>query len=288
MGAVEIRLVDDASASAPIDDLQRDVWGMPERMIVPHEVMIASAKWGGVVLVAYLDGRPIGFSYGFVGIDGDGPMLCSHMLAVREEHRSRAVGRKLKEAQRDVARQRGLSRIVWTFDPLESRNAYLNLHRLGAFVDVYYVDLYGPMDDALNRGLPSDRLLADWRIGQDPGSRAPRCDVDRSPVLNPPTSVDGALPQEGPVDTSLLDGQAVRLAVPGRVAAVKEADPGQASAWRHSVRDAFRPALAAGYRAVDLVPPDASGVAFYILEIAPDRNPRGCSGSDMPEQGTVS
>src|SRR5690606_41873255 len=100
---------------------------------------MTAARWGGTLLVAYDGDKPVGFAYGFGGLDQGRPVLCSHMLGVLPEYRSRQVGYRLKMAQRDLARQAGYHRMGWTFDPLEARNASLHLHKPGACEAKYAV-----------------------------------------------------------------------------------------------------------------------------------------------------
>ncbi|HSK98106.1 MAG TPA: GNAT family N-acetyltransferase, partial [Euzebyales bacterium] len=167
MPGVRIAPADDPVACSAVEDLQREVWGLPDRGIVPGEQVRAIVHNGGMLLLAHAGGELVGFCFAFVGLDRDRPIWCSHMLAVRPQWRSRGIGRALKLAQRDLARDRGIHLITWTFDPLQARNAHLNLHRLGARARRYLVDHYGTMDDAINRGLPSDRLVAEWQVAGD-------------------------------------------------------------------------------------------------------------------------
>ena len=263
---VEIRFVVDPVEARVVEELQQTVWGMNPREVVPYHQLAVAAKWGGTLLIAYDEGTPVGFCYGFVGLDGSEPVLCSHMLAVLPEHRSKNLGYRLKIAQREHARKSGFERIVWTFDPLESRNARLNLHKLGATAGRYLVNAYGGMRDALNEGMPSDRLLVDWRtdaltIDEQPGDR-PVWPSD-IPVLNQPVATSG-LPSPGSITKGVLGQPHIRIAVGAEVEEIKRAEGDLVMAWRLNLREAFQTAFEDGYRAVDLVPPDR-GVAFYVL-----------------------
>jgi predicted GNAT superfamily acetyltransferase len=152
--------------------LQEAVWGGKEA--TPRNQLIANCRHGGVLVGAFDDaGRLVGFAFGFPGFDGRKTWLCSHMLAVLPEMRGRDVGKQLKFFQRDVALRMGYREMTWTFDPLEARNASLNLNALGATVSTYIEDCYGPMEDDLNRGMPSDRLEALWRLDEGPPSWPP-------------------------------------------------------------------------------------------------------------------
>ena len=266
MDHIEIRPVTDIAGCAEVERLQLAVWGMPERGAVPDAHLLTAADWGGVLLAAYDGDRPVGFCYGFVGLDGRQPLLCSHMLAVLPEYRSGGLGERLKLAQARAAMKRGLDRIVWTFDPLESRNAYLNLHRLGATAAVYYEDRYGPMADDLNRALPTDRLLADWRIGAGVQSAREDYSAADAPLLNPPEAAGESI-RPGMVRGDRFGARLLRVAVPEDVTAVKRTDVSCATDWRLTVRNAFVRAFAAGYTAVDLQR-GPEGASFYLLEAA--------------------
>ncbi|MGH2819620.1 MAG: GNAT family N-acetyltransferase [Actinomycetota bacterium] len=263
---IAIRIVDDAGAAAVAERLQREVWGMPPGEVVPVHQLITAARWGGVLLVAYAGDDPVGFCYGFVGLDDGRPVLCSHMLGVVPERRRSGIGFALKLEQRRLARERGLDRVVWTFDPLEARNAYLNLHKLDAFARHYYVDAYGPMDDELNRSLPSDRLLVEWHLDEArPSASRPPSRIEAStPVVNTPRS-GAAVPAPGDADVRAGEGSPeILVAVPAHVAKVKERSAALALAWRLNVRQAMTQALSGGFRATDLIPGE-EGVSFYVF-----------------------
>ncbi len=144
-------------------ELQREVWNFDPAELVPVHVLAVAFKTGGQVLGAFDEqGSQVGFALSFPAFRGERRYLHSHMLAVLPQWQNRGVGRQLKLAQRDEALARGIDLIEWTFDPLEVRNAYFNLARLGAIVRRYIPDLYGPSSSPLHRGLPTDRLVAEW------------------------------------------------------------------------------------------------------------------------------
>jgi len=116
-------------------------------------------------MTAY-DGRtPVGFALAFAAMREGLAYLHSHMVAVLEEYQNRGVGRMLKLAQRENALDRGINLIEWTFDPLQLKNAYFNIERLGAIVRRYIPNLYGRTSSPLHAGLPTDRLVAEWWVG---------------------------------------------------------------------------------------------------------------------------
>ena len=160
-------------------DLQIETWGYDEADIMPRKSFIVAQKIGGQVIGAFdtklpganLGNNPqsmVGFAFSLPGVKtGNGiprPYLHSHMLAVREPYRNRGLGAQLKLKQRDEALARGIRLIEWTFDPLEIKNAFLNIHKLGALVCGYRVDFYGISSSRLQGGLPTDRLIAEWHL----------------------------------------------------------------------------------------------------------------------------
>lgn len=145
-------------------DLQKTVWGFSDVDTVPHRMFVVAHRTGGQVVGAFDGERPIGFVLGFMA-DRDGEMyIHSHMAAVLPEYQDRGIGRQLKLAQRDDALTRGVNLIEWTFDPLQIRNAHFNIMRLGATVREYLPNVYGQTSSPLHHGLPTDRLVAQWRI----------------------------------------------------------------------------------------------------------------------------
>jgi predicted GNAT superfamily acetyltransferase len=160
---VEVRLVRSLEELAACEAMSREIWGAAERNVVPRELLLTMQKNGGLVHGAFLpEGRLVGFCFGFLGMRDGQLRLCSHQLGVLPEFRGTGIGIALKQAQRYDALRQGYELVTWTFDPLEARNAYINLHRLGCIARLYDRDHYGPMEDELNRGLPSDRFEAEW------------------------------------------------------------------------------------------------------------------------------
>src|SRR5437660_8275172 len=160
---VEIRLVRSHDEFAACEAMSRDIWGAAERNVVPRELLLTIQLNGGLVHGAFApDGRLVGFCFALLGRRDGQLRLCSHQLGVIAELRGGGIGIALKKAQRADALRLGYELVTWTFDPLEARNAYINLHRLGCIARLYDRDHYGAMEDELNRGLPSDRLEAEW------------------------------------------------------------------------------------------------------------------------------
>ncbi|MGA8441791.1 MAG: GNAT family N-acetyltransferase [Candidatus Sulfotelmatobacter sp.] len=142
--------------------LQKDVWNFTDAELVPLRMFVVAEKVGGQVMGAFDGGELVGFALSVPGTRSGHIYLHSHMLAVRKEYRNRGLGRRLKLLQREDALARGIELIEWTFDPLEIKNAYLNIEKLGAIARRYNINQYGITSSPLQGGLPSDRLIAEW------------------------------------------------------------------------------------------------------------------------------
>ena len=142
--------------------LQKEVWQFSDADLVPVRVFVVAGKIGGQVIGAFDNEELIGFALAIPGVRNGHGYLHSQMLAVREQYRNLGLGRRIKLAQREEALARGFHLMEWTFDPLEIKNAYLNIEKLGAIARRYNADQYGSTSSPLQGGLPSDRLVAEW------------------------------------------------------------------------------------------------------------------------------
>jgi predicted GNAT superfamily acetyltransferase len=142
--------------------LQKEVWKFDDVDLVPLRMFVVSQKIGGQIIGAFDGGELVGFAFSIPGSRAGHAYLHSHMLAVRERFRNHGLGRRLKLAQRDDAMAQGYELLEWTFDPLEIKNAHLNLARLGAIARRYSINHYGHSSSPLQGGLPTDRLVAEW------------------------------------------------------------------------------------------------------------------------------
>ena len=162
---VEIRQLFHLEEFGAIFEMQKVIWSYEDSDLIPMRFLAVVARVGGHVFGAYDGPRMIGFCFAIPGIKPDGrPYLHSHMLGVLPEYRDRQIGRRLKLRQRDDALARGIGLIEWTFDPLELKNAFLNIAKLGAIVRVYKENQYGATTSPLHGGLPTDRCIAEWWI----------------------------------------------------------------------------------------------------------------------------
>ncbi len=162
-GGEKIRQLTQNHEFADAVKLQKAIWGFDEIDLLPVRLFVTASKIGGHSFGAYDGDRMVGFCVAIPGIKpGANSYLHSHMLGVMKEYRDAGLGRKLKLAQRDDALRRGLDLIEWTFDPLEIKNAFFNIERLGAIVRRFVVNQYGTTSSPLNAGLPTDRCTAEW------------------------------------------------------------------------------------------------------------------------------
>ena len=147
-------------------ELQREIWGMPDLDLVPSRIYVVQSHIGGLILGAFDDDRLIGYLTTMPGIRDGMAYWHSQMMAVAAAHQNSGIGVQLKLAQRDHALKRGIKLIQWTFDPLESKNAYLNITKLGVIVREYCVNLYGVPTARLHQGLETDRAIAEWWVDE--------------------------------------------------------------------------------------------------------------------------
>jgi len=203
--------------------LQQEIWGFADLDLIPPRMFVVAAKIGGQVFGAFDSQRMIAFLIAIPGLRADSKSyLHSHMLGVLPEYRDRGVGRMLKLAQRDDALSRGIDLIEWTFDPLELKNAFFNIERLGAIVRRYTVNQYGSTSSRLHGGLATDRCIAEWWI------RSPRVTA----LLD-----HGSLPR-GP--------EQARIEIPLDIGAIRFEDPPRARAIQEHAREQFLDAFVQG------------------------------------------
>jgi len=253
--------------------LQLETWGRESPDIVPASLVSVAHRCGGLAVGAFgADDALIGFVFGLTAIVDGKRSHWSHMLAVRAASRGAGVGRRLKEYQISALSQRGVEELYWTFDPLQARNAYLNLNRLGANVVDYVPNMYGTSASPLHHGMETDRLIVSCpTTGRRPRSATFETDLAASlPVL---TLV--ARPGDVTVDISgpPLHAQAL-IEIPADLEAVAHDSHAQALAWRAATRAHLQWALKHAFTIVALVTDDASDRAFYLISRDPSPFPQ--------------
>lgn len=165
MSAIRIRSLDLHEELAEAVRLQKEIWGFEEIELLPVRLFVVATKVGGQVFGAFDGDAMVGFLLAIPGIKpGGSSYLHSHMMGVQREYRNRGIGRMLKLRQRQDALERGVKLIEWTFDPLELKNAFFNVERLGAVIRRYVFNQYGTTTSHLHGGLPTDRCVAEWYV----------------------------------------------------------------------------------------------------------------------------
>jgi chorismate synthase len=234
---VVIRDIETLKEMREVEELQREIWGVSDRDVLPALALRPQKEVGAILIGAFAEGRMVGFVFGFPGIVNGETIIHSDMLGVTSEYRSQNLGYLLKLAQRSAALALGVRRITWTFDPLQSRNAHLNFNKLGVIADRYLINYYGETSSFLHRA-GTDRLWVSWLLdrervesGMPEAPALVRVGQDGEPVVT---------------NTDFQDKELI-IEIPGEV---------NAELWREPTRAAFTGALNAGYIVKD----------FYVLE----------------------
>jgi predicted GNAT superfamily acetyltransferase len=272
-----IHLLDKPEEMIAVEALQRLVWTDSETEVIPAHMLLAVVHNGGLALGAFVGEELVGVAFGFPGFYNtpDGPRLKhhSHILGVRPDWRGKGVGFALKRAQWQMVRNQGLDRVTWTYDPLLSRNAHLNIARLGAVCNTYLRSEYGEMRDSLNVGLVTDRFQVDWWVNTKRVERRlsrrsrPSLTLDHyraAEVSLLEAHLDEKINHPRPPDnltapTSIL----MLIEIPSDFMALKTADLALARDWRFFSREVFETTFAAGYLVTDFV--YDKGRSFYVL-----------------------
>jgi predicted GNAT superfamily acetyltransferase len=265
-----------ASSRADFDScvlLQRAVWGLSDLEITSAIQLIATTHAGGLLhLAEAADSQPVGFAYAFAAIRGGTPHLHSDMLAVLPEYQQRGVGLRLKWAQREDTLMGGLSLITWTYDPLQARNAHLNLRRLGGEAVELLENFYGITTSSLHHGLPTDRLLVRWKLDSDrvnrlaaEGPGPPTVSMPQAPRINDVRWQAGwPVSSEPRLD---MDDPELLLEIPPEWDVICQKSPWVAGDWQVKIRRAFQAYFGRGYIAADFAPAEEAGRRrpFYVL-----------------------
>jgi predicted GNAT superfamily acetyltransferase len=277
MSAPVIKVLESPEDMTAVEALQRVVWPGSETDVVPAHMLITAVHNGGLLVGAFAGEKLVGFVFGFPGIeftpDGPRPKHCSHMMGILPAQRDAGIGFALKRAQWQMVRHQGLDHITWTYDPLLSRNAYLNIAKLGAVCNTYRRSEYGDMRDGLNAGLPSDRFMVDWwintrRVDRRLSKRARRplrlddfSKAELHPLYELQLRTD-QLPRP-PEHFAPLNGNLTLAEIPSNFSTLKDTDFALARDWRFFSREVFETAFAAGYIVTDFIYDQSR--SFYVL-----------------------
>ena len=252
---IEIREITILEELEKMQKVEHAVWGdMPTPV---HQTYTAYHN-GGVIIGAFLDGKMIGFQYSFAGFNGEKPYLVSHTLGILPKYRKSGLGGAIKLKQAEVAAKKGYDMMIWTFDPLESVNAYLNLHKLGGIAAKYKENHYGELDDGLNNGLATDRFQVEWYFLKE----RERLDIafDASKVLL--EMGENRKPKRTSVEFR-NDGDMWFVAIPDNIQEIKRHGIDLAIEWRLATREIFKLLLANGYQGRDMI--RGKGVSYYCF-----------------------
>lgn len=263
--------------------LQRQVWDAPSTVIY-QPMLISFVRNGGSVIGAFMEGRLIGILIGYLGMEApeaDRPAmanlkLVSQRMAIAPEFRDSGVGFELKLAQRRFAMRHGIRLVTWTFDPLQSRNAYLNVRKLGAIIYEYHRDYFGTAHAPLVAAESSDRVMAEWwvtsnRVEQRLSGRRAGLSIEQyltasARILNPSGVTASGLPTP-PELMEAPQSSVVLVEIPESFEDILKRDAALALAWRQHSRVALETVLRAGYTATDFVhdPHEGRMRSFYAL-----------------------
>jgi predicted GNAT superfamily acetyltransferase len=238
---VTIQPIDDVAKMRAVEDLQKEVWGIPDIEVVPLTQLVAAKEAGGTLIGAYDDDLLVGFVYGFPSFEYGQAAHHSHMLAVKTAYRNLDLGRKLKLAQREHVIAQGIAVMTWTFDPLQSLNAHFNFRKLGVVADRYLLDFYGAEAASFLHQTGTDRLWVSWWLTSDHVKRT--ISGDRVPES--------------------LAHDDLSIEIPGDINSLQQQDPREAVKWREETRAAFTEAIAKGYKVVGFT--RENNIGRYLL-----------------------
>jgi predicted GNAT superfamily acetyltransferase len=237
---IETRLLTTHEEFTEAVGLQQEIWGFDEIELLPVRLFVVASKVGGHAFGAFDGGKMVGFCLAIPGLkSGGATYLHGHMLGVLQAYRNAGVGRMLKLEQRKDAIARGIDLIEWTFDPLEIKNAYFNMERLGAIVRRYVFNQYGTTTSPLHGGLPTDRCVAEWWVSS-PGVQG----------------ILGGKPHQRPFAVE-------RIAVPSNIAELRVSDPKAARAIQQRVGEQFDEFFGRGLAVVGFEKTEEAGT--YLL-----------------------
>jgi predicted GNAT superfamily acetyltransferase len=220
--------------------LQKEIWGFEDIELLPLRLFVVAEKIGGHVLGAFDGDKMVAFCLAIPGLKPGGEYyLHSHMLGVLPEYRNTGLGRQLKLRQRTDALERGISLIEWTFDPLEVKNAYFNIERLGAIIRRFVHNQYGTTSSHLHGGLPTDRLTAEWWVG------TPRAEA-----------ISAGRPFQ-------RNNVAARISVPSDIAQIRNSQPSRAKEIQAGLANQFDQHFQAGLAVIGFERSDNAGT--YLL-----------------------
>jgi len=254
-------------------------WGAESAESFLGDIIRAVSFHGGLVLGAYEEGELVGFLFSLIGKKGSLYYLYSHMTGIKEEMKGKGVGFLLKQAQKEWALNNSFDLIVWTFDPLMSLNAGFNIRKLGAISRTYVRNFYGMMQDTLNRGVESDRFIAEWWTHSSAVPKSFR--IDTAAVVNHTSPSHAGRKIE---EVTFPEAEELLVEIPHNFASMKREDSVLATEWRMKTRAIFEKLFISGYAAVSFT---TSGERSYYLlsKKLPEGIGRSIFKDSMPQTG---
>lgn len=247
---ITIKKLNSISELELVQQLDAEVW---DGSTVPVHQTTAAIKNGGIIIGAFDDNRLIGFNYGFTGFKNGKVYLCSHMMGIASSHRAQGIGEALKQEQRKIAIQYGYELMKWTYDPLETRNGYLNLTKLRAVCDTYIENCYGKMQDGLNKDLPSDRFEVYWYLTSKYIDEKKTWDLSKAVAIAEVQLNEQGWPVLDDWDINQpLEADSYLLPVPANFQKLKLHNPELALDWRLKTRSIIQALFAKEYVAIKL------------------------------------
>lgn len=237
-----------------VEELQKEVWGVPDLEVVPATHLVATREAGGVLIGAFDGETLVGFIYGFPSFERGEAAHHSHMLAVKPTYRNCDLGYRLKLAQREHVVSQGLKLISWTFDPLQSVNAYFNFSKLGALTDRYLANFYGEDAASFLHQTGTDRFWVSWLVGSDRVARRIVNHNDHAILVGNPLVEIAADESSRRNDAAeCFANKIISIEIPADINSLYQTRPEVALRWREDTRWAFTEAFNAGYVAVEFV-----------------------------------
>lgn len=287
---ITIRPITNQDDYPKVEAIQREIWATSDLEILPGRMMHALVHSGAQLHGAYDSDRLVGFCFGIIGTvaaldDRIDPVAAARLkmysviMGVLPAYQSQDIGYDLKLAQRDFAHRIGIRLITWTFDPLESRNAWLNIGKLGCISETYVRDFHGPLG-GINAGLSTDRFEASWWIttnrvkSRTGANRTRRRPLDLGAIMgggavliNEARFAETGIPRP-PDAFQEAESTLILAEIPANIQAIKAHDMGLARAWRDHTRALFETYFAAGYVVTDFAREHDNGQpprSFYVL-----------------------
>jgi len=268
---VAIKEVETTEDRANLQYLHKTIWELEDISLIPSHLLITARNTNGLSLCAYHEGKPVGFSFGLLGMtDGREIYYWDYLIGILKDYRELGIGYKIKMRQREILLGRGIDLAMWTFEPLESHAANLNFNKLGCGCLKYARDYYGTMSSRVNRGIPSDRLVVEWRMGHSPPVSPYRNQLCESRILNETTIDESGMlkPEKSNLEMIRLllmeETEHVYIEIPSNYQDIRDIDMLTILEWRFAVRHLMETCFQLGVHIDGFV--HRNGKSYYVLK----------------------